>query len=291
MPTNESAIYTSGETPHLSLLENVTTSSAIMSSNASSDVTNVVHSNIIPSKDDNWNGATQILPAASFHVDYSNLDGSTVSVIHSDLPLETAAQVATEQNTVYLPESTLRGSAVVINPSKCLLCYKEFAVKSSLKKHLRTAHSSLHFCMVCFQAFTSKENLSSHKSLCKSTFSCPECAVRFSSKIQLNLHREKVHNVTGLSTSSKKTTRNFHCTHCDASFFQMSDLSRHILGHTGEKPFKCKMCMTAFTRKSSLTKHYRIHTGEKPYSCPHCSVCFAYRYQYNRHVATHKTPS
>ena len=60
------------------------------------------------------------------------------------------------------------------------------------------------------------------------------------------------------------------CSWCPRTFKSPSDLKRHELTHTGEKPFKCEHCDYASTRAGDLQTHMRIHTGEKPFKCAYC---------------------
>lgn len=58
-------------------------------------------------------------------------------------------------------------------------------------------------------------------------------------------------------------------------FSQSSNLNKHYLTHTNEKPFKCLWpnCNKCFKQSSNLNKHRLVHTGEKPFACdyPQCN--------------------
>ncbi|XP_064628035.1 uncharacterized protein LOC135487844 isoform X3 [Lineus longissimus] len=56
------------------------------------------------------------------------------------------------------------------------------------------------------------------------------------------------------------------CPHCPKKFYRRDHLRKHILVHTGEKPFACPHCTKAFTQKQSLKSHivrYHVHLTEQ----------------------------
>ncbi|NWV36976.1 ZSC30 protein, partial [Grantiella picta] len=54
------------------------------------------------------------------------------------------------------------------------------------------------------------------------------------------------------------------CVECWNSFRLMSDLIKHHMIHTGEKPYECAECRKSFRLSSNLIRHKMIHTGERP---------------------------
>ena len=88
-------------------------------------------------------------------------------------------------------------------------------------------------------------------------------------------------------------TCNFKCTHegCNYATAQAGHLARHMLTHTGEKPYKCthEGCNYAATTTGYLATHMRTHTGEKPYKCTHegCNYAATTSGDLAKHMRTH----
>lgn len=68
-------------------------------------------------------------------------------------------------------------------------------------------------------------------------------------------------NIHGLLSNSKANFGKIHrCSHCSYSTFRVGDFKRHILIHSGVKPYKCHICKKGFVQKNNLSRHLNTHT-------------------------------
>lgn len=73
------------------------------------------------------------------------------------------------------------------------------------------------------------------------------------------------------------------CPFCGVEFLS-TNIKRHIMVHTGEKPFACKYCSYRSSQKTNLLKHELTHTGEKPFKCPYCDHRSVQSVNLDRHL-------
>ena len=62
---------------------------------------------------------------------------------------------------------------------------------------------------------------------------------------------------------------------CDLKYSHKPEREKHMLTHTGEKPFLCGLCAYKGSQRRHLNNHMLTHTGKKPFSCEICDHNFS----------------
>ncbi|XP_051882867.1 zinc finger protein ZFP2-like [Pristis pectinata] len=78
-----------------------------------------------------------------------------------------------------------------------------------------------------------------------------------------------------------------HCCWPVKGFTRSSDLMRHQVVHSEERPFPCSVCGREFTNSFNLQRHQQVHAGERPFTCPQCGKGFTCSTQLLIHQRVH----
>ncbi|XP_062376957.1 ras-responsive element-binding protein 1 isoform X2 [Sardina pilchardus] len=86
------------------------------------------------------------------------------------------------------------------------------------------------------------------------SFICPLCDKDCLTQHQLTTHIRQHNQDNGAADHS--------CSICGKSLSSASSLDRHMLVHSGERPYKCSVCGQTFTTNGNMHRHMKIHDKE-----------------------------
>ncbi|KAG8290488.1 zinc finger protein Xfin-like [Homalodisca vitripennis] len=121
-------------------------------------------------------------------------------------------------------------------------------------------YSPLKFCMITMEESDDKSNPnSSPKKVASRKQLLPKKIERKVEGLRKLAPKPENPVSTDLALQSPGKKK-YACHLCTKVFGWSTDLKRHILVHTGERPFKCKNCQATFTRNFLLQKHQsKVH--------------------------------
>uniref|UniRef100_A0A3Q3MJ17 C2H2-type domain-containing protein n=1 Tax=Mastacembelus armatus TaxID=205130 RepID=A0A3Q3MJ17_9TELE len=165
-------------------------------------------------------------------------------------------------------------------PHRCGICMRGFQRAACLKQHhvrvhLKVRADMVHAtghrksmvvakafpCPVCGKVFKFKSLLASHAMIHSEArpHACDFCSRSFRRLSHLKRHREVVH------ANGARLPQSFVCHICGKDKKCRSQLARHVIIHTGERPFACDLCAARFNRRGNLQQHRRrMHGVGKP---------------------------
>ncbi|CRK92179.1 CLUMA_CG005714, isoform A [Clunio marinus] len=190
----------------------------------------------------------------------------------------------------------------------CDICGHLATFKARMEEHIRAVHKREfdHLCPICGVKERSSGLLRAHIrlkhevvnkykcSFCPKAFRTPLCTISISSKCSskrtchrnLMLH-QKSHDPVKIEEMRQRNT----CEHCGKRFLTKYALQRHMVTHTGARPYVCTFsgCDRSFTQSNDLNKHIRTHVGENSYLCeyPGCSEAFKFKADLRHHESDH----
>ncbi|XP_061627841.1 oocyte zinc finger protein XlCOF6-like isoform X3 [Phyllopteryx taeniolatus] len=162
----------------------------------------------------------------------------------------------------------------------------------------------------CRSQNSKEENLSSDTPEPLSTFGDP---LLLSKETKLKPGDECLQNSFKMEPPKSNQQRHgpkkiFDCPTCERLFPCNAALKRHVVIHTGKKPFKCFICGRGFTQRGNLNTHMKtIHKGESHWTlvedkspteessvsvhvCGECGMDFSLKDQLEEHRDIHKKP-
>lgn len=61
----------------------------------------------------------------------------------------------------------------------------------------------------------------------------------------------------GQCHATKDSSGKFPCLHCQKTYLHLKHLKRHLLRHTGDRPYQCVLCKDTFSRSDILKRHFQ----------------------------------
>uniref|UniRef100_A0A182W1M0 Protein krueppel n=1 Tax=Anopheles minimus TaxID=112268 RepID=A0A182W1M0_9DIPT len=106
--------------------------------------------------------------------------------------------------------------------------------------------------------------------------------------LELDIVSQEIHHLTQAEQTQiqcPKATKKKACPVCGKL---VSQVSKHVLMHSGRKNFSCDQCQKRFVHRSSLQRHLNIHRNIRNYQCEYCEQSFCDRSSLRYHLAKHR---
>jgi len=154
--------------------------------------------------------------------------------------------------------------------------HHEVASTSTIKSESESVMTTLDFQPVN-EVLLSKASVSSVNGGDRKMFRCNICDELFETE-----DARAKHSLVHVNRSSS-----LDCHLCGKQFRHRTNLSTHMIVHSGIKPHQCHICMRRFTQKVNLQRHMHIHDGSRPFTCRMCQKSFTQKANLQRHILSH----
>ncbi|WAR18152.1 ZNF91-like protein [Mya arenaria] len=175
------------------------------------------------------------------------------------------------------PVSDFYNSRPNIKTYPCQVCGKVFCRKDFLERH-SVVHTGVrpYKCEVCgnrrivdcfpwVQCYKDIDDKPFEEQICVFVLQQTVSMQCRSESPQGHAHRrEGIYVSNSLLDDIDLSAKRIHQCHlCTRSFSSTSDLRRHVMTHTGEKPYECDVCKRKFNRRGNMRTHMLTHILQK----------------------------
>uniref|UniRef100_A0A182PK50 Protein krueppel n=1 Tax=Anopheles epiroticus TaxID=199890 RepID=A0A182PK50_9DIPT len=186
-------------------------------------------------------------------------------------------------------------TAIKLPQNKCYFCGAVFENSLKFTNHLPAHFNAVPYtCAECDGlVFRTVREASKHIGLHderERPFKCTLCALRFPSLINRQVHVRKTHRFKLRQMAAKASSKKQAPARRSVDRKRKVDPSKSAATPQRELLHECEICGKKFTAKKNLTRHLMIHTGEKPFKCDQCDRTYRQSGELKRHRNnTHRT--